>query len=1274
MNEMSEPSEPANITKLPSEEPVTGALLSSQAAEGHPEWTASERIGRMQFLNKVVFVGQAKGEEGEPGFRRAQQEQRAVARRVWLDDNRGGEGRVTGVPITEVEDFFNRGISDFKDKAREAASVGLDPARSSEASLINEFFGTQAARDLGIDVPEPEPETKEEEEKAETVAPTPSGVSPRRAKKEAALLDALKVGPIENLTGSVFDPQVAEVLQLGTAVATATVLRKVSDVYDIDKSPKYKDLSRDFKADNKEINSQLKRGIIDKTERSVRRRELVNTFKEEVDDLISGEDLLRKDQGKQGKRTFRREALLATFSGPKGPNAQRLLDSLNKPSTMSIAAIDRMNVLVQRLTETGELVRAEPTKLPPTEFPSSEFPPSVDPALGFFPDPTPEAPEPAAPEDVPAPETGPLGRPEITEEALAGVRLRKRDENEFTQRGGAQDKLIENTRTKGVSKSAIAAIMSDPKKQKELMARYAQQSGDTTTFDPNVPLERQLVRLARVGDLEFDQPILTTLTAEIQKMNIDVIRENLGGISQKGGEKVFQGLVNQSENPEFIRNLGDQVTLTRQQHQTLDRLADAYTDIIVPLMGQGMDAPSLEKLIEEFSTDPGPALEQSVARTGNSVENIREFFGDWRDFLLGLSPESQDQIESAVHHDATDTISNIHKKMRDSHPSGGVRGQINEAIAELNKKMERGEITANEALHFMEQLHGANHNAGRAVVFSDERVGAPRFLDEVFKVLRSPEELQTMKRLQEKADRGEEMTSEENEQLRNIGDTRASLQAMSNQFAGEGPRAALLLGDIENKLGEEFKTSEELDREISRIAPPAVLGLEATDGETDEELRDRAQRAKRMMSKLKSITSKQLEFRSKKEESMKPATRSDKLQATPFGSLWSYVGGEVSVQKRRIEHPDGVLEFHPVTESDVKQAKSSMQGPGQLLLMDNGLGKTMPVSQEDMVPRKSYLWVPTKKGGSLFQQMPHPRPKMPRVALGADTVLHLSNVHKEGGSLAGLLHNLTRPSKRLSNMKHHKFTVMPGAGGGFAPLMDHATWKENDDVAQFSHLKGMRDKNLNQHRRVRMYVHRVHQYQPHPHVRSNKVGGSFWSHLKKGFSHLATKFKKGKFTARNPLAAAFQTTLLPVLRPTVAFGADLTSTVKQTAKDVKAGAKDFSKFTKHPSYHNLGKAFEGAGEIAGGVGRGAIKAAGDTVHWVNDTPILSQANSIAGMFVPGLGMAEAGIGVADSVVRGNFKDAAFQGVGIAAGQGVGKAVGAASNKVKEAISLAAPEF
>jgi hypothetical protein len=145
----------------------------------------------------------------------------------------------------------------------------------------------------------------------------------------------------------------------------------------------------------------------------------------------------------------------------------------------------------------------------------------------------------------------------------------------------------------------------------------------------------------------------------------------------------------------------------------------------------------------------------------------------------------------------------------------------------------------------------------------------------------------------------------------------------------------------------------------------------------------------------------------------------------------------------------------------------------------------------------------------------------------------------------------------------------------------------------------------------------------------------------------------------------------------------------------KKSFKSMGEFFEHPSLQSLGQGLAGLGNLVLGTGKAALREAGAVSTFVQDTPVLSQLNTITSVIVPGLGAVEAAAQIGDSLSRGDIKGAGLRvvkfvalreagllvGKGVAAGvayknatnmmAGIGEGVGASALKSGEILANSA---
>lgn len=533
--------------------------------------------------------------------------------------------------------------------------------------------------------------------------------------------------------------------------------------------------------------------------------------------------------------------------------------------------------------------------------------------------------------------------------------------------------------------------------------------------------------------------------------------EQLVGRAQGLGDAAINGAMRvhrrELQQPPHVEQMirANTLKLTPDQMEQFSSLFRDYTRHVEGTIAHSLDPGELESL--RVGT-LGPQFEDVLERGGSTLRLVRRFYVDWDDWLASLGDDQLlDMDEDIVHH-STETMLQIDAMVKREFSKGTlINDQVGDVLRKMREAMEKGQMNPDQALHTMEQIMGQFHDGGRVV----DPVAQPPFgtgfniIDEIRRSMSN-----------KGVDRIIEIVFDEDDAL-------VLTQKLDESFR---ERKLRLIQVIQQNLAR---------TEVATIAKTITkrLGTGRVGG-------------------ISTFEPKEQPVRPRKPEKTPPLEEEE----TRGQSVWSDLKNKVNENKTITTHKDGTKEFHPQTEEDVAQIKLAIKsGKGQLYEVDLELGRWRAISAAEMVPGGIYVWLPSV-GGSLHATVTHNTAVRPVTTGGGFGAVHAVM----GGTFrsARREHPPPRPPP-FTGGSHggchgtcgsvdHQLSVRPGSGA-FGPLMEKHAWKINDQVAQFPHLLGLRDKSLHQHHSTHLFVAKDIPHNPHGHTLTLGVGGSFWSSL-----------------------------------------------------------------------------------------------------------------------------------------------------------------------------------
>ncbi len=673
-------------------------------------------------------------------------------------------------------------------------------------------------------------------------------------------------------------------------------------------------------------------------------------------------------------------------------------------------------------------------------------------------------------------------------------------------------------------------------------------TGTPARLDPARALLPQLVQFRDDGLLN-EVNVLSALNETAR------ILDRLGqgrarGMSDRAIVRGVQRHQAELENPEFILDmvLAGGLRVSNASLAELQDLAQSWEDDVRTTLADTMSGPAISALERGIVTDEARRVLQP-----ENMDEVLDFYQGWGVWLSDLSSQQQDQIKSTMDHHSTETMRHIESLIkRERARPGGLSAQITGVLQQMEESMEQGVLGPEEVLHVMEHIQKASHDAGRVLI---PNLGTSRgFHASRARMSRQGLDDKEFARLQRKVAVGTAGKDDRRVMTSMVRQMESGLRADSRSTGRDRTAISSLLRGIDD--AEASTSHEDLDSILTRsVTGTGHMDVDRLNAAGRE--RSVAGRKRLVRRELKGALRQMVKYGDKlvvdPTASAPGPSMSERQKGVFHHGHVSDKPVEIDVKGRVMRHDAGVLEFHPANSSDVKSAIKKMGGDsGQLYEVIASLGKLKPVEPGDMVPGKLYVFIPSKGGG--FMPTPH---------LIAGTKLHATKPVGGGFSEAmGVLDKLPAGSAGTERQMVHKMIPRSGTGA-MGGSMEKAAWALNDKVAQFPHIKGMRDKSLNQHHSSVNFTPGNIQYRPLPNRMAERLGGGFFDDvgdaLKSGAKTVGKVVKKGAKTVAKGAKELQSASEKILLAPAKAVG----QFAENTYSDLKDGfSGDFSGFGK----------------------------------------------------------------------------------------------------------------
>ena len=819
------------------------------------------------------------------------------------------------------------------------------------------------------------------------------------------------------------------------------------------------------------------------------------------------------------------------------------------------------------------------------------------------------------------------------------------------------------------STDSMNAAERSPKLNRQIVEEYNRttrrlgmiKSGDLDLMDPEKSISSQVAAMISVTGGLDPGLVADVLGPIIEKMYM-LSLEGSRGVSRKAAERMTESHSRELENPRWFREaLVDpgEMKLDADQQRLFDDAEGDYLGRVSGVWEHSLDPDAARDLMLGRG-DPDQLI-KAAERAGVDEGDLRTYYGKWAKFEGSLTAAQRKIAGDHMRHHTHMTTQHIQDMIQQEAGLPGVlSAQVRGALQQLERQLEDGTIGHEEALHLMEQIRGAPHDQQRPTSVKQLVSTRPTPLtgqDALFGIIAHAAGEDPRTRLAELKG----LAAPTAEEQKGITEIEGIIQGVKDQAVESGPTAR---GAASKALAElpRVRDEGELMELVRRTLPRITVLTPVFDALTD--------RGKGMPEKLRlfegildAITAKGTVTGDAPRETV-PTREAPQLSARQVAKQHLSVLGEpvkIDKKKKIAHHLKGTKEFHPKTKADLKDMMTHMRGKGQLFEVVHELGKLRAVELDQMVPGKTYIWIPSAGGGLGDMARLHiPKPRIGLVgfrksqaALGGKLRFNF-NAHEKvpkGFRVRGKIdldtlfpeerqsliedsaetvakiqagkkavkkqraqerakkpsaEEVARFQDRATKARDDKargvqsFLPSKSAGGGLAPLMERNAWRQNDTEAQFPHIQGLRDKSFRQGG-VQQFHAPSHEYAPHGHHMTQKMGGSIWSAIAdSSFGRAVEK------TSR----LAGRTVIHNTIKAEEAFG----NAFKRTGT-----------FFRDPSMSNLVETLKGLGDV----GLAGFKFTADQAKtiktWAETTPGLGTSVQFAKKVVPGLSAASQAI-------------------------------------------------